>query len=502
MNFHFGRVSLLPETRLHRDPVFDVVMIGHPDKDADLDYLFSNTAMLNDIRAAGYSEALDELARQRMQANGNARYHPLYNLPVPLRSLDEFNRLFSIEKILSENTRYVSRLGGNYTWLPSAIADFFQIDVMQIPRRLWIIAVDELLGADAFLTPDAAGYPTSRFDSDSETYALLRALDLPSAGILCLPDFERLHIPQALKHIPKLRLVNPAPAFLPCGTNTDDGISERGPVLRERPDDSVYFAERLQKLLRVIASYRPDLSLLIAFPYDKNMAGELPTLSGDAQEKLKKWQENGEQKLLRHTQLIYPYLQDDNNRLSSPSALLAGKMLASTTAKGSWRSIAGIDLPTVKRPFPALSIKETNQLREQLGLAVIRQTPTGVQLDDERLMVPFIEDLRSTNSGELARFMGWLRRALENFGLNLIFDAEDNALKSEILLRDFFARLYTLGALRGARFEDAFSVSSRRAAEGQVIVDIAIAPALAVDSILVDLRFDNNGIQQLEVRGG
>lgn len=505
MNFHFGRVSLLPETRVHREPVFDVVMIGHPDNDADLDYLFSNSAMLNDIRNAGYAEELAVLEKIRAAANGEAAFHPLYNLPVPVRTLDEFKKLFSREKILSEGTRYVSRLGGNYTWLPLAVADFFQIDVMQIPRRLWVIAVDELSGVDAFLTPDAASYPgkySGSEGSNEEVYALLRALDLPNAGILCLPDFERLHVPQALKHIPKLRVVNPAPAFLPCGTNTDDGISERGPILRERPDISVYFIEHLQKILRVISTYRPDLNLLLAFPYDKNIDGELPAVSSDAQSKLKKWKDNGDQKILRHVQLLYPLLQDEKNRLSSPSALLAGKMLSSATEKGSWRSVAGIDLPTTKRAFPNLSVKETNVLREQYGLAIIRQATTGLQLDDERLMVPFIDGLESTDSGELARFMGWLRRALENFGLSLVFDAEDSALKSEILLRNFFARLYTLGALRGARFEDAFSVNSRRAGDGQIIVDIEIAPALAIDSILVDLRFDNSGIQQLEVRGG
>ena len=63
MNFQFGRISLQPETRLHRQPVFDVVMIGHTDKQAKLASLFANASMLKDMRDAGYSSQLNQLEK-------------------------------------------------------------------------------------------------------------------------------------------------------------------------------------------------------------------------------------------------------------------------------------------------------------------------------------------------------------------------------------------------------------------------------------------------------
>lgn len=512
MNFHFGRVSLLPETRLHRTPLFDVAMIGHVERDASLDYLFSNPAMLADMRAAGYSEVLDLLRTEYEKAEQPLRSHPLHGLPIPLRSVEEFQQLFSSAGSEDLRNKFVSRLGGNYPWLPIAIEDFFQIEVMQLPRRLWIIVVAQAQGSDAFLTPDAAVAPASNAQADAQLKsrprseqiadilqrqpALLRALDLPNLGLLCLPDFERVHIPPSLAHIPSLRVANPAPAFLPCGTNTNDGIAETSPIQTAQPDESTEFMVHLQRLLRVIAAYRRDVNLLLAFPFDVNRNAESPQHSQLAVTQLNQWKQGAEAHLLRHVQLVFPYLRDIRGNLGSPCALLAGKTLASASTRGEWRSIAGMALPTTKRTFPAVSLKLCAQLRDHPGpgLAVLREDNAQVQLDDERLPTPYVASQPSTNSGELARFMGGMLRALENMGMNLLFENQQQLDQSDIALRDFFTRLHAQGALRGRRPEDAFSLRRTHSDTGELIVEIELAPAIAIDRIQVDLRNHNGDL--------
>lgn len=517
MKSHFGRVSLLPETRLHRAPLFDVAMIGHLERDAALDYLFSNSAMLDDMRMAGYSDLLDLLRAEYEKKEQPLRAHPLQGLPIPLRSLEEFQQLFSLPVTVPADEKFVSRLGGNYPWLPIAIDDFFQAEVMQLPRRLWIVVVPQVQGSAAFLTPDSAVPPASNAQPDSvlrsraraeqitellqRQPALLRALDLPNLGLLCLPDFERVHIPPSLKPIPRLRVANPVPAFLPCGTNTNDGIAEVGPIKTAQPDESINFVTHLQRLLRVIAAYRRDVNLLLAFPFDVNRNAEVPQYSQLAVTQLEQWKRGADAHLLRHVQLVFPYLQDARGNLSSPCALLAGKTLASASTRGEWRSIAGIALPTQKRIFPSFSLKLVAQLRDQTGLALLCEENAQVQLDDERLPVPYVASQASTNSGELARFMGGLLRALEKLGANWVFENQHAIDQSEIVLRDFFTRLHAQGALRGSRPEDAFSIRRQSNDAGLVIVEIELAPAIVIDHIQLDLRSHNNALSA-EVRNG
>ena len=148
-----------------------------------------------------------------------------------------------------------------------------------------------------------------------------------------------------------------------------------------------------------------------------------------------------------------------------------------------------------------LSIKQISRLRDELGLGVLRQEMNQLQLDDERLVVPYIEGESATNSGELSRFMGWLMRSLEQLGLNLVLESKDRVLKSELLLRDFFSRLYAMGALNGKKIEDAFSIKAYMDGEA-CIIEIAVSPAIAIDRLILDFRLGHGGMEKLEVQGG
>jgi hypothetical protein len=510
MNYQLDRITLAAQTHVHREPVFDVVMIGHTEKMASLTQLFANVSMINDMHNAGYSELLNKLSIKKTsdekktsddkKNSGDVKLAAdfLFNVPIPIRSEEEFTQLFSVASVENTAYRYSSRLGGDYAWLPLAVADFFKADVLKIPRRLWIIPVNEQEGLAAFVTPDLANFP-----SIDENNAFLRALSLPNVALIAMPDFERLHIPAALKPIPMLRMINPIPAFLPCGSNANDGVKERSIKNKNYIAEGVSsFAHNLKSMLSVIAKYRQDISLLVSFPFDETMDGELPRTSILIEEKLREWRNSSDKSLLRRAQFLYPYLQDTQGNLSSPAGVIAGKILATTTAKGSWRSAAGSILATNKRPFPILSPAATSRLRNNLGLGVIHYNQGYLELDDERLAVPYFENEMASNSGELARFMGWLLRALEKLGLELVFEGVDVALKCEILLRHFFNRLYAMGALRGKSAENAFSVNAQVESDSRVVVDIAIAPAFAIDTIVLDFRFENGSLHNMEIKNG
>jgi hypothetical protein len=494
MNYQLGRITLGAETLVHSEPVFDVVMIGHLEKKANLTRLFANQSLMRDLDLAGYSELLNEIADRK-----SADEHPpadfLYNLPIPIRSLEEFQSIFSIETKEHLAYRYKSRLGGNYSWLPLAVADFFQAEVLNIPRRLWVIPVEEKLGIAAFIKEDLSNSP-----SVEENNALLRALGLPNVAFIGMPDFERLHIPEALKPIPLLRVVNPTPAFLPCAANSDDGVKERAVLNKNyKIDENPDFVGDLKHILSLIAKYRPDVCLLMTFPYDEKMDGELPRTSIATETELQQWRNSSDQSLLRRAQLVYPFFQDTQGNLSSSVGVIARKILSTTTAKGSWRSIAGTDLQTLKKPFPTVSNSATEKLRESLGIGVIHFNNGQLELDDERLMVPYFQDESASDSGELARFMGWLLRSLEKLGHELVFDNIDVAIKASILLQHFFSRLYDLGALRGKTPESAFNITTSSNEEGCILVEIEIAPAFIIDNIQLEFHFENGAVNNLEM---
>jgi hypothetical protein len=139
-----------------------------------------------------------------------------------------------------------------------------------------------------------------------------------------------------------------------------------------------------------------------------------------------------------------------------------------------------------------------------------------LELDDERLAGPVVQvpAFRSRRdaqrqdehyrSGEVARFLGWLRRELTALGEALVFDADPRDPRPGIALNGFFARLHALGALRGRLPEQAFSIRRRDASEGVLAFDIEIAPSFPIDRIRLTFAQDRNAgsaVPTLEMTG-
>lgn len=486
MQFDGGRLSLAPQLTTRRPAALEVVMLGHCAGDADLRYLFDSADVCDEIAALGYARRLDALKA------GGAATDPLYRIPVPVRSLAEFQRLFPAT---GRRMRYRSRIAGARPWLPQAVADFFAADGgdSAVSKKLWVINVDESKAQDGFLplSDDSWLQP----DNNS---AFTRALMIPTAGVLAMPDLERLQIPSQLAGIPKLRLPNPPPGFLPCDADLDDGVRERrdSEEMLDFPEPC-RLGDILTPMLRTLARHRPDMHLLLAVPFDRQLEGESPRPSEEALADLRMLQDSDLRRDLHRVQLTYPYLVSKDMPAISASALLAGAMAETTARQGAWRSVAGRPLPGAYQPLPIVSLQQCTRLRDEIGIGVLRTRQTRLQLDDERLAGGvFGEMSEASRSGEVARFLGWLHRELERLGRQLLFNVDAADARAMIVLQDFFTHLYQLGALRGRVPEQAFEIREA-VSDATMIFDIALAPAFPIDRI--HLKFSP---ERLEVRYG
>ncbi len=481
MNFNSGRVALDPQPQRQQRVALEVVILGHCPGGVDVEYLFSSPQMVAGIEGLGYADSLEVLRQSPLPRQ------PFYGVPLPVRSLSQFQSLFpAVQRVGKE--RYISRLAGDQVWLPSAVEDFFMDSSNAVNRKLlWVISVDETQGQQAFL-------PAERDDflDLSNSSAFTRALAIPRVGLLIMPDLERLQIPSALADIPRLRLANPPPDFLPCGEKFDDTHRERrnSHEINRQPTPHD-FGEILPKMLRTLSKWRPDIQLLFALPFDLEQRAERPQPSASALHAIAQMRNSTLAPQLHRVQLTYPYLRSARRSLISSSALLAGAMASTTAELGSWRSVAGKALAGEYQPYPLLPQYDAARLRDEAGIGTLVSHRSKLELSDERLPGGvFGESAEYARSGEIARFIGWLRRELEGLGLQLLFEVDPLDPRPMMLLRDFFTRLHQRGALRGRLPEEAFAIRQSNDGESTLLFEIEIAPAFPIDRIRLVLAQD------------
>lgn len=115
-------------------------------------------------------------------------------------------------------------------------------------------------------------------------------------------------------------------------------------------------------------------------------------------------------------------------------------------------------------------------------------------LDDERLVVPALHPddyahsrlhsrFDAFRSAEVMRFLGYLRRQLQQLGERLVFKTDYRDPTPRLALENFLGQLHRLGALRGKLPEDAFRVKQLQVQEGAAVFEIMLAPALPIDHI-------------------
>lgn len=484
----------------------EVVMLGHcpPEGAARWDRVARDATMLDEIAALGFTGEVKRLrAWQRGEpappapddGPSDEALKALLGLPLPIRSLGHFQTLFP--GAADAACQRSSRLGGDRAWLPRAVQDFFagHDAGFDDTRTLWVIRVPEADGVRAFL-------PEARPDwaRPASLGAFDRALLVPRAGLVVLPDLERLLVPAQLDDVPRLRLPNVEPVFLPLGTATDDGHRERRlPREMPGPDESSAPGAVLVPILRALARRRPDMLALLSVPLAAVKPGELPAPSPE-------WLALGDADgaaaaslgdALRRVQLLYPYLRDRERDLVGASGLVAGAQARVAQRHGPWRSVAGRPLPGLAQAWPPVSVQQAAAWRER-GLSVLQQRAGRLLLDDESLPAPVLpqadldgmarveRERADWRSAEVQRFIGWVRRELQALGERLLFDVDPLDPRPEHALRSFFAQLHAAGALRGARPEQAFRIRPLpigQSPQSTLAYEIELAPAFPVDLI-------------------
>ncbi len=255
-------------------------MPGHCPGRANWSWLLDQARLVEQIELAGYHDQLELLRRYRAgdvipAETDIAALTLLQDIPLPLESLSQFNAVFP--EAFTTGARYRSHLAGNAAWLPMAVRDFFAGTQGNGPQRLWVIPVSERAQQEGFLPS-----PRTDWANNQLVGAFDRILGLPDVGLIALPDLERLQIPADLQDIPRLRLPNPAPAFLPCSSEYDDTHRERrNPEEVPRPPEPRDFIKTLHALAASIAMHRPDMHLLLGMPFDSEGKTESPRIAPD-----------------------------------------------------------------------------------------------------------------------------------------------------------------------------------------------------------------------------
>ncbi|MEJ2322257.1 MAG: hypothetical protein P8Z31_07945 [Gammaproteobacteria bacterium] len=247
-------------------PDIEPVFIGHCAV-ANPDAVFEDSLLTQRLQEMGYAERIATFDED----------DGLYGLPLPVRSLAQFQRLFpqsppSDEAVPDDdetqhNTTQQQAYGDD--WLPWAVRDFFSAGIDQSDDRIcWVIRVRSTQGEtgiddiDAFdINPSAVRHEPSSWN------AVELACAIESAGMLVMPDFERLLVPQNIVDVARNQLPNPAPSFHPCGTIVDDGHRERR-YSSEMPDyrqiDDA--GERIRRIAWRLHAWRPDMQWLLSLP--------------------------------------------------------------------------------------------------------------------------------------------------------------------------------------------------------------------------------------------
>ncbi len=474
-----ARIALTPRPLRRREAALEVALLGHCPGRARLSRLLAMPRTLDNMRAVGFGPAVDALTR--------GTESDLYQLPIPMNSSAEFRDIFPDAH--NQSTLYASVLAGDRAWLAQAVDDFFANG----GEKLWIVRVPQAAGQDGFL-------PASRtvlHDIDT-LQGLASLLVIRSVAVVGFPDLERLQVPANLPDIPRNRLDNLDPRFLPCGQTMDDGHRERRyPSELVTMPDPRPIESLLRSILSLTAQKRPDITCLFTLPLEYSRELGSPAIDSTALGTIDQIRDSDEGHRLRQMQFLFPYLRGPRFLLRSPVGLVAGLQSAVAQKGGPWRSMSEQPMVTDALPFPTQSISQVLHLRDDPGVGVLQARSGRLSLDDERLVVPALHrsdygkatDRRydSFRSAEVGRLLGYIRRQLQALGETMVFNVDYRDPRPRMALEQFFRGLHAQGALRGALPEDAFRIAESHTSEGRSVYEIMIAPAFPIDKLYLTL---------------
>jgi len=473
------RFQVVPGTP--RGPDMQAIFIGHCPGPVSRTALAADTALATTLAEMGHQERVlgwQTEAQDDPQAPGD----DLYGLALPIRSLAQLQRLFP--NIQLSDAQFPDQ---SSPWLPWAVQDYFAAGNGRSDGRLcWVIRVPKAASVAASLAAFDSRADGVRHDPNTWGPVEL-ACSLEDAGLLAMPDLERLLLPGPIQDIARKRLPNPGPEFHPCSRELDDDHRERR-YSAEMPGAAAALApvRRTRDTAARIHAWRPDLQWLLALPADTELELPLPRPRPEVLTWLRGIDPHNAPALAQ-VQFLFPLVYGERRPITSPSGLIAGHIVHRTVRDGVWRSVAGAPLSHDLHPWPELGRADRAGLREDPGLGVLYRTGGALQLDDERLVASGFCDAAGSacRSSELIRFVGWLRRALRRLGEEILFtlDGRDPAIAN--MLDAFLFGLHRKGALRGATAQEAYRVTRIGNLPELVQYRIEIAPSFPVDAFVV-----------------
>jgi hypothetical protein len=509
-------ISVAPRQAVLDVEVQQAVMIGHCPGNVNLQPLLDSEVLLNQLSLYAFAKQWQKLQFDYEQLgidlgqNNEGLKQRLFNLPIPIDSLQMFQAIFPQAH---QKMRYSTQQ--ELAWLPLGVEDFFAYqgvaskgedqrsdsdqrsayvgNFQNQKKLLWIVVVDPQIAHKGFLT-NIDDDPLDLNNQGSYS-ALANALQITAASMLMMPDLERLQLINIKPSVPRMRLANIKPQFLPCRFDYQDSHRERRQsqemIETVKP---LPFEQILANILTVLSKQRPDLHFVFSLPYTTpkelegstafdNSASHNTQLSQQTLSAIELLRHSELQRNLHQLQLVYPYLIDNDATLRSASPLIIRQMLDSTERFGAWQSIASQLLTDQYQRFPQQIDQSTCKAAKDHGIALLNLNKGNISLDEERLAsIANYQKNDFTRSGEISRFMGWLRRQLEQLALNFIFTFDAQDPRPLLTLTQFFKQLFNAGALQGDKPEDAFSVI-QLSSDQQLIFEIALQPVFAIQRI-------------------
>ncbi len=449
------------------------------------------------------------------QAKSREAIEGLLDVPVPLDSWAAFEELFAYER------RPVTAGANAHTidgYLGASVRSFFA----QGGRRCYVVRVGDPLPYDALLDERVellerlipgyvANFPIANTLEPRTWQGVGHLFGLADVAFVALPD-----LPDVCRaDVPPFPLDEPVfstpEIFAECST-------------RELPPPPNHSARRLaapctdentlpawRKAIRlgvqVLSRHHRTVQLVASMPCPTN--GTLVGLMG-TNTLTREVATHPDGIATAFLQLTTPWLVTGGSaRLPEgsepPDGTLIGLLARNALVRGTFRPAANQPLVEVFDVVDPLRHDEQEQpqlawghraLRERVSL--FGQTPQGLTLLSD-VTTSRAEAYRPAN---VNRLMSLILRAARRFGDDLLFEPNGEGLWGRVRdrMEGLLTDLYTLGALRGERPADAFTVRCDRSTmsqndidNGRLICEVAFTPTLPIERIIVLLTLQHGG---------
>jgi uncharacterized protein len=493
------------------------------------------------LEAEGWTS--EERRRER------APLEALLDVPVPIESFAEFERLFAWE----QRSVLDARIGATYLGL--AVRAFF----LEGGRRCYVVRVGDPWPPGAsgnaveLLIPNVAGRPTGSAVDRSTWRGLWHLYGLPEVSFVCLPDLPDACAPPPPPPQPLPAPPAPPELFVECSGSLATRVSASflGRLAAPRCDAAGYrrWAAALRVAVEGIERGEPtttlrEVQLVGAVPLP--WPGLVPQADGALLDYL-----NLELRFDRDVpwglgsaflQLVYPWVRMVGSEqlpegLASPDGAFAGLLAANALTRGTFHSVAGWGLSSVLELEPPLRRAELDLRSEVRRNSTSTEATASLDQGEQLAVTPRARDGAAgglaenlvrrvsllsrrpdgvcvasdvTTSREpsyrqahVRRLLNAVIRGAREIGETDVFEASGPALWES--LRDQLTRmlrgLWVAGAFRGSNEQEAFGVRCDQSTMsqsdldgGRVIVEIELAPAPAIERIIVSLSVQNGTV--------